>query len=68
MVDRLVGSCLVRTRIREIAQARVRYRYRKIRVLFSREDWDVGKYLVCPLYKEEELMLKSMKPAGRRNA
>ena len=31
-------------RIREIAQARVRYGYRKIRVLLNREGWDVGKY------------------------
>lgn len=51
-------SCLdprteLRMRIREIAQARVRYGYRKIRVLLNREGWDVGKYLVYRLYKEE---------------
>ena len=40
-------------RIREIAQARVRYGYRKIRVLLNREGWDVGKYLVYRLCKEE---------------
>jgi len=28
-------------RIREIAQARVRYGYRKIRVLLNREGWDL---------------------------
>jgi len=43
-------SCLdprteLRMRIREIAQARVRYGYRKIRVLLNREGWDVGKYM-----------------------
>ena len=43
----------LRMRIREIAQARVRYGYRKIRVLLNREGWDVGKYLVYRLYKEE---------------
>jgi putative transposase len=48
-------------RIREIAQARVRYGYRKIRVLLNREGWDVGKYLVYRLCKEEGLMLKRMK-------
>ena len=37
-------------RIREIAQARVRYGYRKIHVLLNREGWDVGKYLVYRLY------------------
>jgi len=55
-------------RIREIAQARVRYGYRKIRVLLNREGWDVGKYLVYRLYKEEGLTLKRMKPAGKRKA
>jgi putative transposase len=55
-------------RIREIAQARVRYGYRKIRVLLNREGWDVGKYLVYRLYKEEGLTLNRMKPAGKRKA
>src|ERR1700731_5444629 len=52
----------------EIAQARVRYGYRKIRVLLNREGWNVGKYLVYRLYKEEGLTLKRMKPAGKRKA
>ena len=55
-------------RIREIAQARVRYGYRKIRVLLNREGWEVGKHLVYRLYKEEGLTLKRMKPAGKRKA
>jgi putative transposase len=58
----------LRMRIREIAQARVRYGYRKIRVLLNREGWDVGKYLVYRLYTEEGLSLKRMKPAGKRKA
>jgi putative transposase len=66
-------SCLdprteLRMRIREIAQARVRYGYRKIRVLLNREGWDVGKYLVYRLYTEEGLSLKRMKPAGKHKA
>ena len=55
-------------RIREIAQARVRYGYRKIRVLLNREGWEVGNYLVYRLYCEEGLTLKRMKPAGKRKA
>ena len=55
-------------RIREIAQTRVRYGYRKIRVLLNREGWAVGKHLVYRLYKEEGLILKRMKPAGKRKA
>ena len=66
-------SCLdprteLRMRIREIAQARVRYGYRKIRVLLNREGWKVGNYLVYRLYCEEGLTLKRMKPAGKRKA
>jgi putative transposase len=40
----------LRLRIREIAQTRVRYGYRKIRVLLNREGWKVGKKLVYRLY------------------
>ena len=43
----------LRMRIREIAQTRVRYGYRKIRVLLNREGWEVGKYLVERIYREE---------------
>jgi transposase InsO family protein len=38
----------LRARIREIAQTRVRYGYRKIRVLLKREGWDVGKMTQNP--------------------
>ena len=66
-------SCLdprteLRMRIREIAQARVRYGYRKIRALLNREGWNVGKYLVCRLYKEEGMTLKKMRPQRKRKA
>ncbi len=47
----------LRLRIREIAQARVRYGYRKVRVLLNREGWKVGKKLVYRLYREEGLTL-----------
>jgi putative transposase len=55
-------------RIREIAQSRVRYGYRKIRVLLNREGWNVGKYLVYRLYCEEGLCLQRMRPGGKRKA
>jgi putative transposase len=54
-------------RIREVAQARVRYGYWKIRVLLNREGWKVGKALVCRLYREEGMALKQ-KPKRRRRA
>jgi len=57
----------LRMRIREIAQARVRYGYRKIRVLLNREGWKVGKAVVCRLYREEGMALKQ-RPKRRRRA
>jgi putative transposase len=57
----------LRMRIREIAQSRVRYGYRKIRVLLNREGWAVGKHLVYRLYKEEGLALKK-RPQRKRKA
>lgn len=52
-------------RIRDLARVRVRYGYRRIRVLLNREGWAVGKYLVYRLYKEEGLALKK-RPARRK--
>jgi putative transposase len=57
----------LRLRIREIAQFRVRYGYRKIRVLLKREGWNVGKKLVYRLYREEGLALRH-NPRRRRRA
>lgn len=54
-------------RMREIAQAWVRYGYRMIRVLLNREGWKVGRDLVYRLYKEEGLGLRK-RPTGRRRA
>lgn len=53
----------MRLRIREIAQARVRYGYRKIRVLLNREGWKVGRKRVYRLYREEGL---TRRPRPRR--
>jgi putative transposase len=55
-------------RIREIAQVRVRYGYRKIRVLLNREGWKVGKYLVERIYREEGLTLQQRRKRRRRVA
>ena len=56
----------LRMRIREIAQVRVRYGYRKIRVLLNREGWKVGKYLVERIYREEGLTLQQRRKRRRR--
>ena len=57
----------LRLRIREIARVRIRYGYRKIRVLLKREGWNVGKKLVYRLYREEGLTLR-YQPRRRRCA
>ena len=53
--------------MREIAQARVRYGYRKILGLLRREGWQVGKSRLQRLYQEEGLGLKQ-RPKRRRRA
>jgi putative transposase len=58
----------LRMRIREIAQARVRYGYRKILAVLRREGWQVGKYLLYRLYKEEGLALRQRLRRRRRVA
>ena len=52
-------------RMRELASARIRYGYRKIRVLLNREGWNVGKKLVYRLYCEEGLGLRQ-RPKSKR--
>jgi putative transposase len=49
-----------------MAQVRVRYGYRKIRVLLNREGWAVGKKLVYRLYREEGLTLRHRPPRRRK--
>jgi putative transposase len=52
-------------RIREIAETRVRYGYRRIHVLLRREGWLVSAKRVCRLYREMGLQLRN-KSAKRR--
>lgn len=55
----------VRARMREIAAARVRYGYRKIRVMLQREGVELSKKVVYRLYREEGLPLR-YRPSRRR--
>ena len=50
-----------------MAQTRIRYGYRKIRVLLNREGWAVGKKLVYRLYREEGLTLRHRVPRRRKS-
>jgi len=54
--------------MRDIASTRVRYGYRRIRVLLKREGWQVGKNLVYRLYREEGLALRKRPPRRRKMA
>jgi putative transposase len=52
----------VRMRLRELAQARIRYGYRKLRVLLIRDGCQVRKEFVDRLYREEEVGLQRGTP------
>lgn len=52
----------LRARIREIAEARVRYGYRRIHVLLAREGWHANHKLIYRLYREEGLALRRKRP------
>lgn len=56
----------LRARMREIAQTRVRYGYRRIHVLLKRDGWRLGKNQMYRLYREEQLQLRSKLPKRRK--
>lgn len=56
----------LRQRIREIAQIRVRYGYRRVHVLLKREGWHISRNRVYRLYAEEQLQLRSKLPKRRK--
>jgi putative transposase len=51
----------LRTRIKELAELRRRYGYRRLYVLLKREGFTANKKLVYRIYKEEKLSLKIRK-------
>lgn len=54
--------------MRDIAGTRVRYGYRRIRILLNREGWEAGKNLVYRLYSEEGLAIRKRSPRRRKMA
>ena len=58
----------LRKRIREIAEVRVTYGYRRITVLLRREGWHVNAKRTYRLYKEDGLDLRRKRPKRRRSA
>lgn len=55
----------LRKRIREIAETRVRYGYRRIHILLRREGWPINVKRVHRLYRLEGLQMR-LKPPRRR--
>lgn len=55
-------------RIKEIAETRVRYGYRRIHVLLRREGWEINAKRVYRLYKELGLQLRNKVPKRRVKA
>ena len=56
----------LRARMREIANTRVRYGYRRIHVLLRREGWRLGRNQAYRIYSEEQLQLRSKLPKRRK--
>lgn len=55
----------LKQRIKEIAETRVRYGYRRIHVLLRREGWAINSKRVYRLYKEMGLGLRKNRPNDR---
>ncbi len=66
--SRRLSQVGLRKRIREIAEIRVRYGYRRIHILFRREGWRVNAKLVCRLYVEEGLQIRNKRPKRKVSA
>lgn len=62
------SQAALRKRIREIAEARVRYGYRRIHVLLRREGWKVNHKRVYRLYVEEGLQIRNKHPKRKVSA
>lgn len=62
------GQAILRKRIREIAETRVRFGYRRVHALLRREGWAVNRKRVYRLYREESLQLRNKTPKRRVKA
>ena len=55
-------QAVLRIRIRDLAQARVHYGYRRIYLQLRREGWKVNHKRVYRIYKQEGLIMRSKRP------
>lgn len=56
----------LRMRLKELAESRVRYGYRRLHVLLQREGWQVNHKRLYRLYSEEGLSIRTRSPKRRR--
>ncbi|MFN3226048.1 MAG: IS3 family transposase [Hyphomicrobiales bacterium] len=56
----------LRMRLKELAESRVRYGYRRLHILLQREGWHVNHKRLYRLYCEEGLSIRTRSPARRR--
>ena len=54
-------------RLKELAQARVRYGYGRLHVLLRPEGWTVNAKRIYRLYKEEGLAIRPKTPKRKRS-
>lgn len=66
--SRRTGQAGLTKRIKEIAETRMRYGYRRIHVLLKREGWNVNPKRIYRLYKELGLQLRNKTPKRRVKA
>ena len=62
------SQAALRLRIREIAETRVRYGYRRIHILLRREGWAVNAKRVYRLYALEDLKIRTKRPRRKVSA
>ena len=56
------GQVALRIRLRDLAQARVSYGYRRLHILLQREGWKVNHKRIYRLYRQESLQMRPKKP------
>jgi putative transposase len=56
----------LRARLKELAEARVGYGYRRLHVLLRREGWEINHKRTYRLYSEEGLSIRTRTPRRRR--
>ena len=62
------NDSFLRSRVREIAEARVRYGFWRVYILLRREGWKDNHKRVYRIYKEEGLNLRTKRPRRRKAA